>query len=529
MAGNGHNASILEACRELIVLGVPMGQITEWSTDPQRILTELAKLRLQKGSALDENAVPALPGIAVLAEGLSKGASPWMDEYIAYATKWSPWSFSGYHKSIGLWALSVVAAGRVGITVGRRRLTPLYVAIIGRTSVHAKTEGAMIARDIIREAGLSFLLGSNRTTPQKLLSDMAGKVPLDYDSQDHDEREQTALSLSFAGQKGWFCDEWGGLMASMMRPTGPMADFHALMRELYDGDAVYSSSTVARGSEKIDNPYLALLGSMTPADLFEHARAGSPLWRDGYLARFALIMPDPEEKLNEDIFPNEERNVPQSLVVPLRAWHAHLGKQEVEIIKEVNGDGKETGRYKAVKGERPLQQCVLGNGVFEAYSNYVKAMRRLVTNSTNTDLDGSYTRLPLKALRVAMLIASLENAGYIDLRHWAWAQEYTEELRVYLHRVYATVTSGSPSQEVLGENRIISTIRNFMASEKQYPTAREIGQRVHMTTKKVQETLTALMRAGIVEELEPAQSGRRRGAAYMVSADPALEPANIEN
>ncbi len=157
--------------------------------------------------------VPELPEIARLPESMGNDACEWTNTYIAFGKKWSPWSYDGFHEAIALWALSVVAAGRVTLNlVGKKRITPLYAMLIGRTSVHAKTEAATIARDVIRRAGLKNLLGHNRTTPQKLLSDMSGKVPADYEYQLPEEKEETEEKIRFANSKGWYVDEFGGIL-----------------------------------------------------------------------------------------------------------------------------------------------------------------------------------------------------------------------------------------------------------------------------------------------------------------------------
>lgn len=523
---NGHSVASL---RELFAHGVTVEEI-EKELIPLSKLLDAMKVRKELEQILEpreEDAVPLLPDIATLSDELSKGASPWMDEYIPFAAHWSPWSPTRYHKAIGLWVLSTVAAGRVALYMGKKRTTPLYIGIIGRSSVHAKTEAATIGRDVIRQAELGFLLGSQRTTPQKLLSSMTSKVPCNYETQDDLERAQTRVELAFAGQKGWYSAEYGTILKSTMQATGPMAEFHGIMRELDDGEGVYSNSTVTRGDEKIDTPYLSLLASMTPDDLFAYAQRGSALWNDGYFARFILVCPDPNGALSEDVMPGEERVFPASLIDPIRAWHEQLGARPVEIAREMNYDTqKETGKYKALLGEMPEQRCTLGVGVYDAYSNYVKAMRKLVIGPMKdvVDLQSSYTRLPSKALRIAMLLASFENNGHIELRHWAWAQEFCEELRAYLHEVYALVNDGAPSPEVAGEEKVISAIRKFMVNKKMYPTAREVGQYSNIPTKKALEILTALAHSGVVDELAVGESGRRKGTAYRVCADASLQP-----
>jgi len=76
---------------------------------------------------------------------------------------------------------------------------------------------------------------------------------------------------------------------------------------------------------------------------------------------------------------------------------------------------------------------------YRAYDQYRLALRELIAKSSNQDLDGSYTRLSDRALRVAILLASLENGGLIELRQWAKAQEIAEMMRCNLHELYSQV------------------------------------------------------------------------------------------
>ena len=66
----------------------------------------------------------------------------------------------------------------------------------------------------------------------------------------------------------------------------------------------------------------------------------------------------------------------------------------------------------------PPEVCTLGAGVEDAFYTYKNALDDLAAVSKNTDLDGNYSRFPEKALRVAILLASIENHHVIDMRHW---------------------------------------------------------------------------------------------------------------
>ncbi len=63
---------------------------------------------------------------------------------------------------------------------------------------------------------------------------------------------------------------------------------------------------------------------------------------------------------------------------------------------------------------------------YEAYYRYHDGLEDLAAASDNEYLDGNYGRFAEKALRVALLLASVQGAEAIGLRHWARAQEIAE-------------------------------------------------------------------------------------------------------
>ena len=98
--------------------------------------------------------------------------------------------------------------------------------------------------------------------------------------------KRTNFYLAFAGQKGWFYDEYGTHIQNMMKGNGPHGDFRGILRKLDDAEQTYVKGTIIRGREEIDRPYLSLFGALTPADLAPFASSGSILWGDGYFAQW---------------------------------------------------------------------------------------------------------------------------------------------------------------------------------------------------------------------------------------------------
>ncbi|GCF11787.1 hypothetical protein KDI_53510 [Dictyobacter arantiisoli] len=86
------------------------------------------------------------------------------------------------------------------------------------------------------------------------------------------------------------------------------------------------------------------------------------------------------------------------------------------------------------------------------------------------DFRGSYNRLTEMALRMAILMASLENNNKITIKHWARAQELAELLRKNLHRLYDQVNGGEAKNSL--ELEIMKVIKEHF-DRKQF-TARNL-------------------------------------------------------
>ena len=421
---------------------------------------------------------PPLPPSAQPPASAGQNACRWLDGYIAFSRKWSPRSFDGYHEACGLWLLSTIAARRVLVHFGRPRYTNLYIILAGRTTMHAKSSATGIARDLLAACGLDYLLAPDEATPQSFLRALAGAdLPPDFDELTGDQQIKARLRLGFCGQRGWYAEEFGSWLASMVRTDGVMADFRGLLRRLDDCPSEYRRSTIARGTEQVDRPYLAQIGNLTPADLRPLARKGAQLWGDGFLARFAFVTPPQDEVLTAR-FPPGERAIPQELAAPLVRWHRQLGMPQVTVEDRRDPAGNPTGEKIVTIGAPEAQTCALCAGVEDALYRYNEALLAIAQDSDQTDLDGNYGRLHEKALRVAALLASLENEGRIELRHWARAQEIAERWRLYTHRLYQQVTQPESSATAEMEDKILDVVARWQSTER-YPeglTANQIGR-----------------------------------------------------
>jgi len=446
----------------------------------------------------------ALPVYAQLDPALAATASPWLDAYIAYSREWSPLGYDAFHEACGLWLLSTIAARRVAAPVSGMKYSSLYIALTARTSVWAKSTTADLALDLLRRVGADYLLAPEECTPQSLIQQMAGKVPPRYGELDEARQGRARQSLGFAGQRGWWYDEFGQKLSGMMREGGSMQDFRGLLRKLDASPDSYLSTTIGRGADEIDRPYLSLLASLTPSDLAPYAQQGSALWGDGFFARFAFVAPPADAKPRlQAAFPQGERIPPAELVMALAQWHKRLGMPDVALTERTRG-GKGTGEYTAEITPAPVQACTLAPEARSAYEAYFRAMRDLVINGDRgEDLDGSYTRFPEKALRVAMLLGSLENNGHITLSHWARGQQIAEQWRANLHNLQDQLASqGAMSKAAVLEDKVMAKVLHLGGA-----TATDIRRYVHIGTDEATKVLDALVAAGSL-----AYTATQRGA-----------------
>ena len=426
---------------------------------------------------------PKLPLEAQLPPDLGLDACPWLDQYVEFSQKWSSRSFDGYHEAVGLWVLSTVAARRILVTFGKGLYTNLYILLVGRTSLYAKSTAAHIGRRLIDKIGLPFLLLPEDLTPQKMIRLMSNQLPEGFIKLSPDQKEKILKDYAFVGQKGLYCDEYGANLENMTKSSGPYGEFHGLLRKLHDTEETYTKGTLVRGVEEISMPYISLLGALTPSDIANVAARNSKFWGDGYLARMGLVSP-PVGLVKEGRFPDGMMEIEESLLKPIRDWHLRLGIPKVKAV-----DGKVV---------QDTSKCVsrvsLSAETREAYYRYDSALRNILQDMSLTDLDGNYARFPEKALRIAALFASLGGSNVINLNHWAKAQAISERWRTNLHSLYKQVNSEktallkwSTTQKVL--NEILTN---------NYPTCREIQQSTGLNSRVVAEELDKLTRAGKV-------------------------------
>lgn len=407
--------------------------------------------------------VPELPESARVDTSQNEYACGWLDSFSMFSKKMSPRAYDGFHEAVGLWLLSTIAARRVRLTLGIKRFYPsLYIALTAPTTVFSKSTTVNTGYRVLQASGLDFLLTPDDSTPQAFINDMAGHVDNMYGAMTDEQKTAEKMRISFSSKCGWFYEEFGMKLEAMMRAGGFMADFRGMLRVLDDGKDKYVYKTMTRRDEVI-NPYLSLLANLTPADLRPHARAGGSLWGDGFLARFAFVSPPPRTRPNKGRFPEKETSLPANLITPLKEWHYRLGIATADI-EEVLADGKATGDWSVTVNETEVNEMGIGIDVLDSFYSYHDALMDMAADAAeegDDDLNGSYGRFGEKAMRVAILLASVNGDETIESIHWARAQTITESWRRSLHNLKDHLTEQAPSQERKEHEKIIKMILKF--------------------------------------------------------------------
>jgi hypothetical protein len=473
----------------------------------------------------DEYNVPPLPDNIKAQEARAHEASPTLDAMIKLLKYWCTRSYEGYHEVVSLFVLDTIAARRPFLPWRAGIWTSLYFMLVADSTTHAKTEAANYGRRIIEDCGLGYLLSPDEITPQKLMSNMTGEnVPRNYSLKDPTGKEYVRLRLAFSGQRGWLYDEFGNKLQEIIQAKGHNAYFYALLKQLYDNKRTYEYDTLARDNEHIDMPYLSIIGTATPACLKPIASKQSAVWTDGMFARIAFIVP-PKDELKLQSAPQEEFYVPDEIRDKLVSWHCELGipsceitdtQEQEELLELALGNKKKkTNRppFEIKRGTLPQQVVTWTGDVYKAHESYYEALATLAQKKhLDERFRATYGRLPDMALKIAMLLSSLENNGDIDMRHWARGQQIAEHWRANFHELIAQLSTDEARGFGEIQDRVIEVLTVKLKGKKanSYDITR-LGSTLlrKVGSIKVREVLDELVGAGKLE-----REGKGKGALY---------------
>ena len=429
-------------------------------------LTALARVEESKQSVdKDRETIPSLA--KELAHKEPTGYK-FLEEYIAHSKKWSPRSPEGMHEATALWVLSAAAAGRVRYHDGKERKTTLFQLVVADSSVYAKSTGADIGKELLTEAGLRRVL-IERATAASFFDQCLEKVPADYEDLPEDKKERVRERLLSVAQRAWYTDEFGSWAVGMLNPNSAAYGFLELLLEVYNSPREYSQSTRSYGTLAMEEPTLAFLGATTFAHLIKVAGKGSALWRDGLIARMAMVTPSPTEQPNNARFPEGRHVFPTSLVRALRDYDQKLGRDSIAIVPRY-GAGQQAGKkpvgYDIQRASAQKYELELSSEALDASYAYEDFTREciLTPRLVPADLHSSYARLRDRGLRIAALLASLEGGAkpVITLRDWQKAQAIVERQRYSLHYAYDVLTGQASKWQ---EETLAEEVYNYIASQ----------------------------------------------------------------
>lgn len=444
-----------------------------------------------------EEHAPALPPEAVLDPALARGAAPLLEAYIADSLQWSTRAPYAFHEAVGVWLLSTLAARRICVQMGDTIYPNLYLALVAESSLYYKSTTARHAKRALTQCGCDFLLTPDRLTPQKLLHMMHARVPEGYESLDDEEQTAVRTKLPFVAKRGWFYDEWGGLLEQLVRRDSALSQFHEYLRVLYDNEDTFRVATIQRGEETIREPYLALLTSATPQDLAPVMRPSGPLWRDGFWARFAFVTPLPSDVPSLASRPHGHARLPEALQSAFVKWHIRLETPQAHIAATRDAKGQPLGGYTLQVPPVPCHAMDYADTVKAAYDRYSMALSTLMQQADfPRDFRPCYVRHPDKTLRVAMLLASLHDSPRLELSHWTYAQAITERWRDMLHQLCNTVEHSQPrSNEQLLEERIVNLLTRHGPQ-----SARQLQRRIYRgSSREINLALKNLREAQVID------------------------------
>jgi hypothetical protein len=87
----------------------------------------------------------------------------------------------------------------------------------------------------------------------------------------------------------------------------------------------------------------------------------------------------------------------------------------LKVVERLDEDGKGASKFDLFVPPTSPHVVELGDGVRDAYYGYHDALQHLAHEMPNDDLSGNYLRFSEKALRIAILLGSLENHNRIEM------------------------------------------------------------------------------------------------------------------
>lgn len=422
----------------------------------------------------------------------------WLDAYIAFSKKWAPRGHYLFHEGAGLFLLSAIARRRIYIPIQSGKYTPLYILFTAETSKFTKSTTMKVAEEVLDKAGMGWLVLPRKMTPQFFFTIASGRIPDDFDKiSDMQLREDLLRQLRYCAQRPMVIDEFGSRLESFAASNGVMRPYHDLFLH-WDGCPLSDDdSALGSGAKKIYEPYISVLAAMTPENFKNlSSKSNSNLWATGFMNRFVLLTP-PEHAYSLATWPIGEMVVPEELTQPLRDFDESLQEREVGVDPLVNDKGQLTGKYTIKLGKLPRNRTHIDQEVLDAYASYDTSLHVMMNNeefNIPKELHGSYQRFAEKALRVAALLAWMDNDGYMTLSHWIAAQEVAERWRISIHEFLYQVGDVESTKEKKYEDALLRVFEKLDGWARVVDMRKKCG----MSTEQLLRVLHSLLESGTI-------------------------------
>ena len=434
--------------------------------------------------------IPSLPHILHLNLDLAIGAGEWLDKYVKYAKAISPMTPSLFHESAGLWLASVVIARRLVLRMPFADIYPnLYVVWNAISTLPRKSTSMEIPRRIGFEH-FPFLFAPNDTTPEAMISDMAGKEPPNLAEMTITDKVEWELERNYCAQRGWMLDEISGLLAGMGRDYNAGL-LEALLR-FYDCIPSFTRSTRNQGRIKIRNAYLSVLGASTPSALSPYLKS-ERLWNNGFWPRFAILTLEVDKPEWAEV---QYVDQPQYLGQQLQNLFSKLPQSKWPDFPQALSVG-------------------LAKGVMDAWKAYNRAVSYdLLTPELDGKLFAAYGRLPTHALKIATILTALDwnrsDPPIIEIPHFMRAIQITETWRASVHRAIENIEKSTHEQLSV---RITTLLSKDVTSGV---TFRDICRGMRdIQPQEINKALDGMLSAGDIVRM-PKLSGQKGGRSTEV-------------
>ncbi len=447
----------------------------------------------------------------------------WLDEYIEYSRSLSPRAFDLLHEACGIWVLSAVAAGRVELDFGGAiRHAALMMTVIAPSSRWAKSHTVKLATRLLADAGLEWRGLPTKSTPAAIIEEMADNAQatailekLNFGELSEEEEAKLRTELDHLrvklgnlyaneGQRYWHVSEFGTKIVEAMRPNSPMAEFSDFFRDVNE-KKTYTKKTRGHGNEVIHDPFLAIMGDTTPADLAKYTRPHSPLWSNGFFPRFIIVtMSNDELKLRQA---QEREGVPKAQV----PYGFVCDETPIELIDPLVEMEQSLDLRMNYEDELLKKRLHLESEIYYSFYEYEAHIDKFRIETE--DLDGTYTRLGFEQCpAVAMLLALADGSLEVEMKHFLRAQEFCERVRLSTESFYKRATDNTVDDKSIRQNlleeKLTTIIKKLHKRKNVWPTQNEIRVKTGRSSSTrlphsvITEVLQGLKMAGVLVDVK---------------------------